>query len=183
MDVMEQTKKKMQGAIEHLKAELKTLRTGRANAAMVENVIVEAYDTRMRLKDMASISVPEARQIMINPFDVKTTHAIAKSIEAANLNLQPVVDGNIVRIKVPEMDASVRQEMVKLARKKCEETKVSIRGIRRDGNELIKKQKAAGDIPEDMMKKFEKNIQDLTDKSCKEADELTAEKEKEIVKV
>ncbi len=183
MDVMKETEKKMHGALDHLQHELKGLRTGRANPAVLETVHVEVYGTQMRLQDVASISVPEPRQLLISPFDANNVHAIAKGIEAANLNLQAMVDGNVVRIKVPEMDQSVRQEMVKQARRKCEEAKVSIRNSRRDGNEAIKKQKADGDIPEDVMKKLEKKIQELTDKYCKEADTITEAKEKEIVTI
>jgi ribosome recycling factor len=183
MDVIKETEKKMQGAIEHLKHELKGLRTGRANPAVLESVHVEVYGTQMRIQDVASISVPEPRQLLISPFDAKNVHAIAKGIEAANLNLQAIVDGNVVRIRVPEMDQSVRQEMVKQARRKCEEAKVSIRNARRDGNEVVKKQKADGDIAEDVMKKSEKKIQDLTDKYCKEADTVAEAKEKEIVTI
>lgn len=183
MDVIKETEKKMQGAIEHLKHELKGLRTGRANPAVLESVHVEVYGAQMRIQDIASISVPEPRQLLISPFDAKNVHAIAKGIEAANLNLQAVVDGNVVRIRVPEMDQSVRQEMVKQARRKCEEAKVGIRNARRDGNETVKKQKANGDIAEDVMKKSEKKIQDLTDKYCKEADTVAEAKEKEIVTI
>ncbi|MCC5832915.1 MAG: ribosome recycling factor [Chlamydiales bacterium] len=183
MDVIKETEKKMQGAIDHLKHELKGLRTGRANPAVLDSVFIEVYGTQMRLQDVASISVPEPRQLLISPFDANNVHAIGKGIEAANLNLQAIVDGNVVRIKVPEMDQSVRQEMVKQARRKCEEAKVSIRNARRDGNEAVKKQKADGDIPEDVMKKSEKKIQELTDKYCKEADAVTEAKEKEIVTI
>jgi ribosome recycling factor len=183
MDVMKDTEKKMQGTIEHLKHELKGLRTGRANPAVLESVIVEVYGAQMRIQDVASISVLEPRQLLISPFDANNVHAIAKGIEAANLNLQAIVDGNLVRIKVPEMDQSVRQGMVKQARRKCEEAKVSIRNARRNGNEAVKKQKADGDIPEDVMKKSEKKIQELTDKYCKDAGSLTEEKEKEIVTI
>ncbi len=183
MDVIKDTEKKMAGAIDHLKHELKGLRTGRANPAVLETVQIEVYGTQMRIQDVASISVPEPRMLLIAPFDTNNVHAIAKGIEAANLNLQAVVDGNVVRIKVPEMDQSVRLEMVKQAKRKCEEAKVSIRNARRDGNEAVKKQKADGDIPEDVMKKNEKKIQDLTDKYCKDADAITGEKEKEIVTV
>lgn len=183
MDVVSDTNKKMQAAVDHLKQDLKGLRTGRANPSIVEHVSVDVYGTRMRLSEMATISVPESRQIVISPYDANNLHAIAKAIEAANLNLRAVVDGNVIRIKIPEMDASVRQEMVKQGKKKCEEAKISIRNVRRDSNELVKKQKADGDIPEDMMKKFEKKIQELTDKFCKMADDMTAEKEKEILTV
>lgn len=180
---MKETEKKMQGAIDHLKHELKGLRTGRANPAVLESVMVEVYGAQMRIQDVASISVPEPRQLLISPFDTNNVHAIAKGVEAANLNLQAVVDGNVVRIKVPEMDQSVRQEMVKQAKRKCEEAKVSIRNARREGNDAIKKQKADGDIPEDVMKKLEKKIQELTDKYCKDADSITEDKEKEIVTI
>lgn len=183
MDVLKETEKKMQGAIEHLKHELKGLRTGRANPAILESVIIEVYGAQMRIQDVASISVPEPRQLLVTPFDANNVHAISKGIEAANLNLQPVVDGNLVRIKVPEMDQSVRQKMVQQARKKCEEAKVGIRNARRDGNEAVKKQKSSGDIAEDIMKKSEKKIQELTDKYCKEADKCSEEKEKEIVTI
>lgn len=183
MDVMKDTEKKMQGAIDHLKHELKGLRTGRANPAILDSVTVDVYGSQMRLQDIATISVPESRTILISPFDVNNVHAIAKGIEAAKLNLQAIVDGKSVRIKIPEMDQSVRQEMVKQAKRKNEEAKVGIRNARRDGNEAIKKQKSNGDIPEDVMKKLEKKIQELTDKYCKEADSVTESKEKEIMTV
>jgi ribosome recycling factor len=183
MDIVEQTKKKMNGVIEHLKTDLKSLRTGRANPGILDNVTVEVYGSHMRLRDLANVSAPEARSLLVTPFDPQTAHAIAKGIEAANLNVQPVVDGNNVRIKIPEMDAKVRGEMCKQAKKKCEEAKVGIRNVRREGNELAKKQKGDGLIPEDMQKKIEKNIQDHTDKFCKLADDLTAEKEKEIMQI
>jgi ribosome recycling factor len=180
MDVLDFTKKKMTTAIEHLKTDLKGLRTGRANPGILDQVTVDVYGSHLRLRDMASISVVDARQLLISPFDANNLHAIAKGIDAANLNLKAIVDGNAVRIKIPEMDNSVRQEMCKQAKKKCEEAKISIRNIRREGNEMVKKQKADGTIGEDVMKKNEKNIQDLTDKFCKQCDEITAEKEKEI---
>lgn len=182
-DVIDHTQKQMQKTIDHLKSELRSLRSGRANPAMVENVIVEVYGTKMRLLDVATISAPEPRQLLISPFDGKNAQPIAKGIEMANLNLRPQVDGNLVRIRIPEMDASVREKMAKEAKKKCEEAKVAIRNSRREANETIKKLKAEGELPEDMMKKLEKQIQDLTDKFCKNAETITAEKEKEILTV
>lgn len=170
----------MNAAIEHLKQELKGLRTGRANPGMVEHVQVEAYGTHMRLPQMATITPSEARQLVITPFDSSTLHAIKRGLDAANLNVQVIVDGNLIRVKVPEMDAAVRQEMCKQAKKRCEEAKISIRNVRREGNEEVKKKKAGGDLTEDMVKKLEKQIQELTDKFCKTADEIEAEKEKEI---
>jgi ribosome recycling factor len=183
MDVIKETEKQMQSAVEHLKAELKGIRTGRANPAILEGVQVDVYGTKMRITDVATISAPEPRQLLISPFDMQNVHSIAKGIEEANLNLQPIKDGNVVRVNIPEMDAKVRQDMVKVAKRKCEETKVSIRNARREANDLVKKQKNDGDIAEDVMKKLEKSIQEKTDSFCKQADELATSKEKEILTI
>jgi ribosome recycling factor len=180
MDIIAHTKAKMNAAIDHLKEELKGIRTGRANTGMFDNLTVEIYGSQMRIKDLASITSPEPRQLLITPFDPQTRGAIGKAIEKANLGIMPIVDGNVVRIRIPPMDDSMRKEMGKLCHKKREEAKVGIRNVRRDANELVRKQKSEGLIAEDMMKKFEKNIQDLTDKFCKEADDLSDKKEKEI---
>jgi ribosome recycling factor len=180
MDSLESAKTKMAAALEHLKNELKSLRTGRANPGMLDQVTVEVYGSPMRLKEVASVTVPEARQLLITPFDRSTTPAIGKAIERANLGFMPIVDGNAVRIKIPPMDESMRKDMIKQCYKRCEEAKVSIRNIRRDANELVRKQKSDGTIAEDLMKKLEKKIQELTDKCCKDADEISAQKEKEI---
>lgn len=181
MDILVQTKKKMQAALDHFKADLRTLRTSRANAGMVENVTVDVYGSKMKLKEVASITVPEPRQIVITPYDMANLHAIAKGIEAANH--RPIVEGNLVRVKIPEMDAAVRQEIVKQAKKKCEETKITLRNIRREANDQIKKGKADSTITEDMVKKLEKDIQKFTDDFCKLADDTAAEKEKEILTI
>jgi ribosome recycling factor len=183
MSVLEQTKSKMAAAVEHLKQELKSLRTGRASPSIVEHVLVEIYGSQMKIKELATITTPEARQLLIAPFDPQTTGAISKGIEKANLNLQPIVDGHAVRINIPPMDEAVRKDMVKLGRKKVEEAKIGIREIRRKQNELIRKQKADGDIPEDVMKKWEKSVQEYTDSFCKEADDFMNAKEKEIMTV
>src|SRR3990170_6650456 len=183
MSVTEQTKSKMQAALDHFKTELKNLRTNRANPSMFEGVSVEVYGTHMRIKELASITAPESRQILITPFDPKTASEISKGIEKANLNLQPILEGHIVRINVPPMDEAVRKEIVKQGKKKAEDAKIVIREIRRKNNELIRKMKADGDVTEDVMKKDEKIIQELTDKFCKEIDDLFAMKEKEIMTV
>ena len=180
MDIIQHTKEKMAAALEHLRSELKSIRTGRANPGMLDNVQVEIYGSMMRIKECASITTPEPRMLLVTPFEPKNSSVIGKAIEKANLGVTPIVDGNVVRIKISQMDDSVRKEMVKLCHKRLEEAKISIRNIRRDANEAVRKQKAAGDIAEDIMKKNEKTIQDLTDKSCKEADEITEKKEKEV---
>ncbi|MBS0654019.1 MAG: ribosome recycling factor [Verrucomicrobia bacterium] len=183
MSVTDQTKQKMQATVEHFKTELKNLRTNRANPGMLEGVVVEAYGSQMRLKEMANVTVPESRQLLISPFDPQTAGAIAKGIERANLNLQPVVEGHTIRINVPPMDEAMRKQIAKQGKQKAEDAKITIREIRRKNNELVRKQKADGIITEDIMKKDEKTIQDFTDKFCKEIDDLYTAKEKEIMSV
>lgn len=180
MDYVEQTQSKMKAVIEHLRIELKSLRTGRANPAMIENILVDVYGTGMRLKEIANITTPEARQLMITPFDRSNSAGISKAIERANLGLQPVLEGHIIRIMVPPMDANMRKEMIKQAHQKREESKVGVRHVRRDINDLLKKKKNDGDLAEDVLKSLEKKVQDLTDRFCKEADDLVTTKEKEI---
>ncbi len=180
MSILDQAKTKMTAVIEHLKHELKSIRTGRANPALLDSVTVEVYGSQMRLKDVATVTAPEPRQLVLTPFDGQTAGAISKSIEKANLGLLPILDGKIVRINIPPMDQARRKEMIALCHKKREECKIGIRNVRRDCNEVIRKQKADGNITEDVMKKLEKNIQELTDKYCKEADDLTEKKEKEV---
>lgn len=183
MSIIDQTKAKMTATIDHLKEELKGIRTGRANTAMVDGVMVEAYGSQMRLKELASITSPESRQLLITPFDMSMKGLIAKSIEKANLGFMPIVDGNVVRIKIPPMDENMRKEMAKVCHKKREDAKVGIRNVRRDANELVRKQKNDGLITEDEMKRHEKTIQELTDKFCKEAEDLSEKKEKEVATV
>ncbi len=176
-----QVKTAMQAVLDHLKSELKTLRTGRANAAILDKVSVEIYGSHSSLKALASINVPEARQIVVTPFDQSNVNTIAKAIELANLGVNPMVDGKVIRINVPPMDKNVRERMAKQCKEYGEKTKVSLRDVRRKFNDLVRKEKAQGIIPEDQMKKTEKAIQDLTDKFCKDVDTTCAEKEKEIM--
>lgn len=178
-----QVKAAMQTAIDHLKSELKTLRTGRANASILDKIQVEIYGSRMPLKSLANINVPESSQIVVTPFDQSNLNPIAKAIEAANLGVNPMVDGKVIRIKVPPMDESVRKQMAKQCKDFGEKTKISLRDVRRKFNEQVRKQKTDGLIPEDQMKKAEKVIQDLTDKFCKDVDATCAEKEKEILTI
>ena len=180
MSIQEQTKAKMLAAIEHFKNDLKNIRTGRANPGMVEGVVVEVYGSPMRIKDIASISVPDSRQLLITPFDPRNSSAIGKAIEKSNIGLMPIVDGNGIRIKIPQMTEEIRKKMAKICQDEKEKTKVSIRNIRREANETARKQKTDGHIAEDVMKKLEKSIQELTDKYCKEAEDLSEKKEKEI---
>jgi ribosome recycling factor len=178
-----QVKEKMEMALEHFKEALKGLRSNRANSAMVENVIVDVYGSHMKIRELANITTPESRQILIIPFDPKTAGFIAKAIEKANLNLQPILESGAVRINVPPMDMSTRQEIVKMGRQKVEESKIALREVRRKNKDFLKKQKIDGEITEEQLKRLEKALQDLTDKYTKAVDDLFAKKEKEILAI
>jgi ribosome recycling factor len=183
MSVVKEIETKMKHAIEHYKTELRNLRTGRANPGVLDNVVVEVYGSQMRLKDLAQVSASDSRQLLITPFDPQTAGPIAKGIERANLNLMGIVDGHVVRVPIPPLTEEIRKDTVKIGKKKAEETKVQLREIRRKGNDLVKKQKQDNEIAEDIQKKLEKQIQDLTDKYCKEVDALFVQKEKDIMEV
>lgn len=183
MDIADQNKQKMQASVEHFKQELKQMRSNRANPAVLDNVFVEVYGSSMRLRELANVTTPEPRQLMVSPFDPHNVNAICKGIERANLNLLPIADGHVIRINIPPMDESMRREIVKQAKKKAEDAKISIREIRRKNNELVRKHKADGTVTEDVMKKVEKLIQEQTDKFCKDIDDLFAAKEKEVMTV
>lgn len=177
---MKQTEEKMNAALQFLEAELKNLRTGRAHPALVEGVKVEVYGTMMRILDVASITVPEPRQLVISPFDPHNSSAIGKAIEKANLGINPIVEANLVRLNIPPMDGTMRAKMIKMCHEFGENAKVNIRQVRQASNEIVRKQKSSGDISEDEMHRKEKEIQDLTDKFCKKCDEMAKKKETEI---
>ncbi len=182
-NVEAQVKSAMQAALDHLKQELKALRTGRANSSILDKVHVEIYGSHMPLKGLANINVPEARQIIVTPFDHSNINAISKAIEAANLGVNPMVDGKLIRINIPPMDEAIRKQIAKQCKELGEKSKIALRDIRRRFNELVRKQKTDGIIPEDLMKKLEKTIQDYTDRFCKDVDSTCAEKEKEIMTI
>lgn len=179
MGIADDAKKEMQAALGHLNDELKSIRSGRANPGLLDNVFVEVYGSQMRLADLGNVSAPEPRQLVVTPYDASNIGAIAKGIDRANLSVRVVAEGNVVRVTVPPMDEQMRKEMVKLCHRKCEDGKVSIRNIRRKYNDLVRKK----DIPEDELKRTEKKVQELTDDFCKQMDELSSKKEKEILTV
>ena len=183
MSIENQVKKQMEGSIDHLKSELRNLRSSRANPGVLDPVVVEFYGAKMRLKDVANITVPEPRQLLITPFDANNTKAIGKAIENANLNLLPIVEGNSVRINIPPMDEKMRKEIAKQCKKRGEDAKIAVREVRRKYNALIKEQKSDGEMPEDEKKYLEKKIQEHTDQFCKQVDELCDKKQKEIMEI
>lgn len=184
MSIVKQTESKMKASLEHFKNDLKALRSNRANPAMLDNVFVEAYGSKMRVKELASVTTPESRQILISPFDPQMLQAISKGIEKDHsLNLRPIIEGQQIRINVPPMDGSMREKLAKQVDAKVEEEKVAIRGIRQMGNESARKQKVEGLITEDEMKKNEKEIQKLTDTFCKDIENLAKTKKQELMTV
>ncbi|KPK33219.1 MAG: ribosome recycling factor [Chlamydiae bacterium SM23_39] len=181
--IANEIKNDMQIAVDHFKKEISTIRTNRANPAMVEGIFVEVYGTKMRLKDLANITIPESRQLLITPFDINNIKIIAKAIEQANLNLQPKIETNSIRINIPPMDETIRKEMAKKCKKYGEDAKIAVREVRRKYNEILKKQKVKGELSEDMLRKEEKSIQDFTNRFCNEIDKIIVNKEKELLAI
>jgi ribosome recycling factor len=173
----------MKGAIEHFQHELKGIRAGRASPLLIEGIPVEAYGSTMKIKELGTITSPEPRQLLITPFDSTVAGSISKAIEKANLGIRTSVEGKVVRVSFPELDTNRRKELVNQVHKKKEDGKISIRNCRRDANEIIKKIKADSTMPEDDIKRLEKQIQEMTDKFCKEVEDLTLAKEKEVMEV
>jgi ribosome recycling factor len=170
---------KMKKAVDYTLHEFSSIHTGKATPAMVEGVMVEAYGSQMRLKECAAISTPDARLILIQPWDVSLIKAVEKGLQAANLGINPIVDGKAVRVPLPEMSRERRQEFVKTANRQAEEGRVHVRNVRRDALEAAKKAK----LPEDDSKRLEKDIQTSTDKAIKDINDHLAHKEKELLTV
>ncbi len=176
-------KRRMQGAIQTLRHELAGLRTGRASANLVEPIQVQAYGQSMPLNQVATISVPEARTLSVQVWDKSMVHAVDKAIRDSNLGLSPVVEGQILRIRIPELNEQRRREMVKVAHKYGEEARVAVRHVRRDGIDHLKKLLKDKAIGEDEEKRFQTEVQKVTDGSVTEVDQIIASKEKEIMQV
>lgn len=173
-------KRRMEGALATLHKEFGGLRTGRANASLLENVHVDAYGAMTPLNQVGNVSVPEPRMLSVKVYDRSLVKAVEKAISAAGLGLNPSADGDLVRVPIPDLSQERRTELAKVARKFAEEAKIAVRNIRRDGNDALKKMEKDGDISKDDHKKREEQIQKLTDELIKKIDEATAVKEKEI---
>ncbi len=174
---------KVEKSLHVLKEELGPVRAGRANAALVDKVTVEYYGTPTPLKALANISVPEPRTLMISPFDPKSIPEIEKAINAANIGINPVNDGKVIRLQIPQVTEERRKELNKTVKKMGEDTKVAIRNLRRDANDKVKKMEKNGDFTEDDAKDTMDDIQKAVDKAIKDIDKIVADKEKEIMEV
>jgi len=176
-------KRRMQGAIASLKHELTGLRTGRASAALLEPVTVECYGQAMPINQVATISVSEARALAVQVWDRNMVGAVDRAIRDANLGLSPTTEGQILRIRIPELNEQRRKELAKIAHKYAEESRVAVRHVRRDGMEILRKLVKDKTISEDDEKRHETEVQKATDAAIVEIDQALAAKEKEIMQV
>ena len=181
--IFNEAKDKMHKAAENLQRNLGQIRAGRANASLLERVQVTYYGVPTPLNQMASITIPEARVLMITPFDKSMVQEVEKALLASDLGITPTSDGNVIRLVIPQLTEERRKELAKEVKKEAEQAKVAIRNIRRDAIDEYKKQQKNSEITEDDLRTAEKDIQDLTDKSIKELDKIASDKEKELLEV
>lgn len=183
MDLIHQTEQKMQKSLAALEEEFNTLRTGRASAALFDRVRVEYYGNPTPLNQVSTISVPESRLVVIQPWDKSIIGDIEKAILKSELSLNPSNDGKVIRINIPPLTEERRKEFVKLARSMAEQTRVALRNVRRDANDSLKRGEKDGDYSEDERKRLEDGIQKLTDRFVEDVNTLVEQKEKEILEV
>jgi ribosome recycling factor len=176
-------KRRMTGASGVLKTELSGLRTGRATPSLVEPITVEAYGSNMPLSQVATVAIPEPRLISIQVWDKSVVSAVEKAIRDSNLGLNPNTEGQVIRLRIPDLNEDRRKELVKVAHKYAEAAKVAIRHVRRDGIDLLKKAQKDGHVSEDETKRHEAEVQKATDAAIAEVDTMLAHKEKEILSV
>lgn len=182
-DIVKEAEKRMHGAVEAAQREYATIRTGRANPGLLERVTVEYYGTQMPINQLATISVPEPRLLVIAPWDRNALPLIERAIIKSDLGLTPVSDGHVIRLNIPHLTEERRKEMIKLLHKKAEEARVAIRNVRRDANEHLKQAEKSGEASEDEVHRTQEQIQKLTDKYIEQIDHLTAAKEAELMEV
>lgn len=182
-DILLEAEEKMQKTESVVQHEFAGVRTGKASPALVENIMVEVYGSHMRIRELAGITTPEHRMLVIQPWDASTLHPIEKAIQKSNLGLNPAVDKKILRIVFPELSQERRQEFVKIVRKMAEDGRVAIRHVRREALEHLKKEGKAGGVTEDEIEHAEKEVQKLTDQYVAKIDEHLTHKEKEILTV
>jgi ribosome recycling factor len=181
--VITNAKEKMQKAIQAFSRELASIRAGRANASLLDKVTVDYYGAPTPVNQLAGISIPEARMLVIQPYDKSALGDIEKAILKSDLGITPTNDGNILRIVIPALTEERRKELVKLVKKEAEDAKVAIRNIRRDANDELKKLEKNGEMTEDDLRGYSDDVQKATDSSIAQVDDVAKEKEKEIIEV
>ena len=182
-DILLETEEKMIKTEEVVQHEFSGIRTGKAAPSLVENIMVEAYGSQMRVRELAGITAPEPRMLLIQPWDAATLHAIEKAIQKSNLGLNPAVDKKFIRIVLPDLSQERRLEFIKVVKKMAEDGRVAVRHVRRDAMEQIKKEVKAGGVAEDQQEVAEKEVQKLTDQYIAKIDKHLEQKEKEILTV
>lgn len=182
-DVLVDLKTNMEKVLESFKRELGRLRTGRASLALLDGVRVEYYGTQSPLNQVASLQVADPRLIIVKPWDKSALHAIDKAIRGSDLGLNPTSDGEVIRVPIPPLTEERRKDLTKVARRAAEDSRVSLRGHRRDANEMLKGFCDDGDISEDDLRSGQKKVQELTDQYTAKVDEIVEKKEKEILEV
>jgi ribosome recycling factor len=175
--------RRMEGAVDVLKTEFAGLRTGRASAALLEPVMVEAYGSQMPLNQVATVSVPEPRMLSVQVWDASQASAVEKAIRNSGLGLNPMAEGAVIRIPIPELTEDRRRDLTKVAHTYAENTRVAVRNVRRDGMETLKRMEKAGEISEDEQRQQSDEVQALTDKVIKQIDDLLAQKDQDIMQV
>lgn len=180
---IDEMERKMKAALQDLEKELATLRTGRATPALLDKISVDYYGAPTPLNQIATVSVPDARQLLVAPWDKSVAGAIANAISKSDLGLQAIKDGDSVRVVVPALNEERRREMVKTAGKKAEDHKVAIRNIRRDTNDRFKKMEKDGELTKDDLQSYEADVQKVTDRIIAEVDKVRASREAEILEV
>ncbi|MBA3925408.1 ribosome recycling factor [Listeria rustica] len=182
-EVLAQAQDKMTKSEQALQHQLGSIRAGRANASLLDRVSVDYYGAPTPINQLAAVSVPEARLLMISPYDKTALGDIEKAILKADLGIMPNNDGEVIRISIPQLTEERRKELVKEVKKEAEDAKVAIRNVRRDANDDLKKLEKSGDITEDDLRNFTEDVQKLTDASSKKLDEIAKSKEEEIMEV
>ena len=174
---------KMDKSISSFKKDISTLRTGRANTSMLDTIKVDCYGQLMPVEQLATVSVPEARLISIQVWDKSNVSLIDSAIQKSDLGINPQIDGQIIRLRIPDLTEERRKDLIKVLKNMSEKSKISIRNIRREANEELKKKLKDKNISEDQNKNFEKIIQKITDTSIEKVDQITSDKEKEIIQI
>ncbi|MBF8983060.1 ribosome recycling factor [Lutibacter sp. B2] len=183
LEIQNQLEEKMQKTVSVFKDELKGIRAGRANPALLDRIVVEYYGTPTSLKQIASVSTPEARMLVVQPYDQTSIQAIEKAIMQSDLGINPSNDGKIIRLAIPQLTEERRKELVKIVKKAAESAKVAIRNERRDANDKLKKEQKSGEMTEDDLKKTEDEVQKMTNKYIDIIEDLLDKKEKEMMEV
>ena len=179
--VMDYLKEHMKKTIDHMKSDFAGVRTGKASPALVEGIMVDYYGTPTRLKELAGITAPEPRLLVIQPWDGAATSSIEKAIKASNIGINPINDGRILRLPIPELSEERRATLAKQVKGRAEEARVAIRNLRREGNDIVKKAQKSSEITEDQQKKMIDDIQKMTDNSIKDIDAILKAKDDELM--